>query len=115
MNTCTCGHCGCVLSVDEEFVFQDEIYCEDCLDELTVLCDHCGRRIYCDNAECDSNLTLCDHCFSNHSTSCERCGRLIPNEDAYYEELMKRVATSRRKTNVTEVVADTSSSYAGTK
>ena len=86
MNTCTCSHCGCVLSVDEEFVFQDEIYCEDCLDELTVLCDHCGRRIYCDNAECDSNLTLCDHCFSNHYTSCERCGRLIPNEDAYYDD-----------------------------
>jgi len=37
------------------------------------------------------------------------------DEDAYYEELMKRVATSRRKTNVKEVVADTGSSYAGTK
>ena len=37
------------------------------------------------------------------------------DEDVYYEELMKRVATSRRKTNVNAVVADTSSSYAGTK
>jgi hypothetical protein len=37
------------------------------------------------------------------------------DEEAYYEELMKRVATSRRKTNVKEVVADTNSSYAGTK
>ncbi len=37
------------------------------------------------------------------------------DEDVYYEELMKRVATSRRKTNVKAVVADTSSSYAGTK
>lgn len=40
----------------------------------------------------------------------------IPFDDElYYEELMKRVATSRRKTNVTEIVADTSSSYSGTK
>lgn len=40
----------------------------------------------------------------------------IPFDDElYYNELMKRVATSRRKTNVTEVVADTESSYAGTK
>lgn len=40
----------------------------------------------------------------------------IPFDDElYYKELMKRVATSRRKTNVTEVVADTANSYAGTK
>ena len=40
----------------------------------------------------------------------------IPFDDElYYNELMKRVATSRRKTNVTEVTADTESSYAGTK
>ncbi len=37
------------------------------------------------------------------------------DEDEYFEELMKRVATSRRKTNVKEMVSDTSSSYAGTK
>ena len=40
----------------------------------------------------------------------------IPFDDElYYNELMKRVATSRRKTNVVEAVADTSNSYAGTK
>ncbi len=37
------------------------------------------------------------------------------DEDVYFEELMKRVATSRRKTTVKEMVSDTSSSYAGTK
>ena len=37
------------------------------------------------------------------------------DEDLYYNELMKRVATSKRKTDVKEVVADTSSSYAGSK
>ena len=31
------------------------------------------------------------------------------------EELMKRVATSRRKVNVNEVVLDTSNTYGGTK
>ncbi len=35
--------------------------------------------------------------------------------ELYYEELMKRVATSRRKTNVTAVFADTSSTYGGSK
>ena len=33
------------------------------------------------------------------------------DEDLYYEELMKRVATSRRKTNVTAVFADTTDTY----
>lgn len=40
----------------------------------------------------------------------------IPFDDElYYNELMKRVATSRRKAHVVEAVADTSDSYAGTK
>ena len=33
------------------------------------------------------------------------------DEDLYYEELMKRVKTSKRKTNVVEVVGDTSGTY----
>ncbi len=37
------------------------------------------------------------------------------DEEVYYEELMKRVKTSRRKDNVQAVVADTSGSYAGAK
>ena len=37
------------------------------------------------------------------------------DEEAYYEELMKRVATSRRKEGVTAVFADTSDTYGGHK
>ena len=37
------------------------------------------------------------------------------DEELYRDELMKRVATSRRKENVASVYADTSSSYAGSK
>ena len=37
------------------------------------------------------------------------------DEDLYYNELMKRVATSKRKENVNEVVADTSNTYGGVK
>ena len=36
------------------------------------------------------------------------------DEDLYYEELMKRVATSRRKEGVQSVMADTEGSFAGT-
>jgi len=37
------------------------------------------------------------------------------DEDLFHEELMKRVANSRRKENVNEVLADTSGTFAGTK
>lgn len=37
------------------------------------------------------------------------------DEKLYYQELMKRVATSKRKTNVQEVFADTSKTYSGNK
>lgn len=37
------------------------------------------------------------------------------DEDLYYNELMKRVATSKRKKSVNEVVADTSNTYGGVK
>ena len=37
------------------------------------------------------------------------------DEDLYYEELMKRVATSRRKAAVEAVVADTSNTFGGAK
>ena len=37
------------------------------------------------------------------------------DEELYYNELMKRVATSRRKTSVKAVFVDTSETYGGTK
>ena len=37
------------------------------------------------------------------------------DEELYYQELMKRVASSKRKTNVQEVFADTSKTYSGNK
>jgi len=37
------------------------------------------------------------------------------DEEEYYQELMKRVATSRRKTNVVSQTADTAGTFAGTQ
>jgi hypothetical protein len=37
------------------------------------------------------------------------------DDDLYYEELMKRVATSRRKEGGKTVFADTAKTYAGSK
>ncbi len=45
----------------------------------------------------------------------DRTVELPFDDDLYYEELKKRIATSRKKKNVVSVVSDTSSSFSGTK
>ncbi len=72
-----------------------------------------GAPLVAEGVEGIRGLTLSNamhlSCFLGHPVE-------IPfDEDVYYEELMKRVKTSRRKENVQTVVADTSSSYAGAK
>ena len=84
MSNYTCTHCGRVLEPGEEYIFDEEYYCKDCLDEVTTTCDCCGRRIYTENDEGDSRLSLCDRCYRDFYTACDRCGRLVRNEDAYY-------------------------------
>lgn len=84
MSNHTCIHCGRVLESGEEYIFDEEHYCKDCLDEVTTTCDCCGRRIYTENDEGDSYRSLCDRCYRDFYTACDRCGRLVRNEDAYY-------------------------------
>ena len=72
-----------------------------------------GAPLVAEGVEGIRGLTLSNamhlSCFLGHPVE-------IPfDENVYYEELMKRVKTSRRKENVQAVVADTSSSYAGAK
>lgn len=81
----TCSHCGCVLEDGEALHFHDEVYCADCLREVTVLCHHCGKRIYRQDNEGNADIPLCGRCYTGYYVSCERCGALIHQDDAYYE------------------------------
>lgn len=85
MSEHTCVYCGRVLEDGEGYHFQEELYCEECFEELTVRCDYCGKRIFRDDSEGNEHITLCSHCFTNHYVACDSCGRLVLNEDAYYE------------------------------
>ena len=49
------------------------------------------------------------------STFLDRAVILPIDDDLYYEELMKRVANSKKKEKIRAVVADTSDTFAGTK
>lgn len=82
----TCSHCGCIIDEVSAFYMDDEIYCQDCLDELTVICDRCGERIFEDTAIIDNNNTLCSSCYDNYFTTCNQCGAIIEWDDSQHDE-----------------------------
>ena len=72
-----------------------------------------GTPLIAEGAEGINGLTL-----SNAMHLSDFLGKEIElpfDEDLYYEELMKRVATSKKKENVTATYADTSGTYGGAK
>ena len=71
-----------------------------------------GEALVADGTEGINGLTLSNAMHLSAFTN--RVVELPFDDDEYYAELMKRVATSRRKENVKEVVSDTSASYKGT-
>lgn len=83
-NKVMCAECGELIPEDRVNYFNNEAFCEDCYERITVVCDNCGTRIWRDNAEGNGVYTLCSDCYDNCYTTCEDCGRLIHNEDACY-------------------------------
>ena len=71
-----------------------------------------GEPLVADGREGIHGLTLSN---AMHLSSWQDRAVTLPFDgDVYYEELSKRIRTSRRKENVTSTVADTGSSYQGT-
>lgn len=72
-----------------------------------------GEPLVAGGAEGINGLTLSN---AMHLSSWLNKEITLPfDEELYYDELKKKIASSRRKTGVKEVVADTGSSYAGSR
>ena len=80
----TCVYCGDRIPEEEVYVFNDECYCRDCLDEISFICEHCGARYENEENEGDSNIDICRCCYDNYYTRCVECERVINYEDACY-------------------------------
>jgi hypothetical protein len=65
MERIICERCGCELEEDEAYFVEDDILCEECLEQNTVTCDHCGERLYVSDAVLDDDTTLCQRCFDD--------------------------------------------------
>lgn len=45
MEIFTCDHCGAEFPIGEQALFDEQVLCETCLEELTAVYDRCGERI----------------------------------------------------------------------
>jgi hypothetical protein len=81
MKKIICERCGCELEEDEAYFVEDDILCEECLEQNTVTCDHCGERLYVSDAVFDDDTTLCQRCFDDYYYRCESCGRIVRDND----------------------------------
>ena len=45
-----CDYCGRVLAEEEGTPVDDELLCDDCVEEHCVTCDHCGETIWEQNS-----------------------------------------------------------------
>lgn len=45
METFTCDYRGAKFSIGEQTLFDEQVLCETCLEELTAVYDRCGERI----------------------------------------------------------------------
>ncbi|MCM1220515.1 MAG: amidoligase family protein [Lachnospiraceae bacterium] len=76
-----CTHCGEVLEEDEGTIVDEEILCDDCVNDCCIACDRCGEVIWAEESETDNDIYLCQDCFDNHYNRCECCERIIRNDD----------------------------------
>lgn len=79
-----CRVCGAAFPEDELILMDDELICETCLEEETVVCSDCGTRIWNEQDAGSSELHLCQRCFDRGYTTCERCGAVVSYDDAFY-------------------------------
>lgn len=53
-----CDYCGRVLAEEEGTPVDDELLCDDCVEEHCVTCDHCGETIWEQNSVSDEDTCL---------------------------------------------------------
>ena len=68
-----CDYCGRELAEEEGTPVDDELLCDDCVEEHCVTCDHCGETIWEQNSVSDEDTCLCQDCFDAHYYRCESC------------------------------------------
>lgn len=64
----------CSDRCDDNYEFDGECYCEDCIEEVSVSCSHCSRRVGIDDSVCVDESNWCRRCADRNAHQCDRCG-----------------------------------------
>lgn len=81
----TCACCGIVLdSIDDYYVVDDNVYCEDCFVDNFETCEDCGAIIPKDEANWIEGYEhyVCDDCYEEY-IECANCGALERRSNMY--------------------------------
>ena len=85
-----CPECWQTHSNEDGTSWNDSLYCDNCLDGLTVICDRCDEREnrYDAHRVTDNRYdVICDDCYSNYFFTCDSCGNAF-NNSRYGQEGM---------------------------
>ncbi len=82
----TCCHCNEYVSEDDYHIFNDEIYCQYCFDQVAFACWHCGDIT--PQNDCvyisDEGVDICPYCADNQYAFCDECKEYFPTENVQY-------------------------------
>lgn len=87
-NVQICAHCGEVITSGDAHEFADNVYCDDCFNELFDVCERCGDVVpRCDlqDVNVDGEYEQwCGCCVDWNAHTCDYCGELVSNDSAEY-------------------------------
>lgn len=81
----TCAECGCVIEDDQEyFTVDDEVYCEECYEEIFAVCNDCGCIEHRDDMYWIDGYDhyVCSDCYDDYE-ECANCGELVRSRETY--------------------------------
>lgn len=77
----TCDFCGRTLTENEGTPIENELLCDECVDDHCITCNHCGETFWREDCVTDDNTYLCRECFNDHYRRCESCDRIIHEDN----------------------------------
>ena len=91
-NYASCSYCGCGMSEDETYFYNDGYCCEHCFHERAFTCDHCCEIASKDDSNFigDEQIYVCGYCVENHYAFCDECGEYFSTHRVQFVESEER-------------------------
>ena len=87
-NVQICAHCGEIIASATASEFEDNVYCDDCFNELFDVCERCGDVVpRCDLQDVNVGGEYeqwCRDCVEWNARPCDNCGELVPENSTTY-------------------------------